>query len=211
MYATLGTQIDVVELGSGLMPGADRDLVKVWEKMNLSRFSRVMLNTKCVAAKAEPSGITVQFEGANGVETPAPGTYERVLVAVGRSPNGGKLSADKAGVIVDERGFIKVDNQMRTNVPHIFAIGDLVGQPMLAHKAVHEGHVAAEVAAGHKRVFDPLQIPSVLHRPRSCLDWPHRGAMQGQRSQIHQGHVPLGGLWSCYCERSRRGLHQAVV
>ena len=163
VYATLGTQIDVVELGSGLMPGADRDLVKVWEKMNLSRFNRVMLNTKCIAAKAEASGIAVQFEGANGAETPAAGTYDRVLVAVGRSPNGGKLAADKAGVIVDERGFIKVDNQMRTNVPHIFAIGDLVGQPMLAHKAVHEGHVAAEVAAGHKRVFDPLQIPSVAY------------------------------------------------
>lgn len=163
VYATLGTQIDVVELGPGLMPGADRDLVKVWEKMNLSRFNRVMLNTKCIAAKAEVAGIAVQFEGANGAETPAAGSYDRVLVAVGRSPNGGKLAADKAGVIVDERGFIKVDNQMRTNVPHIFAIGDLVGQPMLAHKAVHEGHVAAEVAAGHKRVFDPLQIPSVAY------------------------------------------------
>lgn len=163
VYATLGTQIDVVELGAGLMPGADRDLVKVWEKMNLPRFSRVMLNTKCVAAKADASGVTVQFEGANGAATPEAGTYDRVLVAVGRSPNGNKLNADKAGVIVDERGFIKVDNQMRTNVPHIFAIGDLVGQPMLAHKAVHEGHVAAEVAASHKRVFDPLQIPSVAY------------------------------------------------
>jgi len=163
VYATLGTQIDVVELGPGLMPGADRDLVKVWEKMNLSRFNRVMLNTKCIAAKAEPAGITVQFEGANGTETPAAGVYDRVLVAVGRSPNGNKVGADKAGVFVDERGFIKVDNQMRTNVPNIFAIGDLVGQPMLAHKAVHEGHVAAEVAAGHKRVFDPLQIPSVAY------------------------------------------------
>ncbi len=163
VYATLGTQIDVVELGPGLMPGADRDLVKVWEKMNLSRFNRVMLNTKCVAAKADNAGVSVQFEGANGAETPAAGSYDRVLVAVGRSPNGNKVGADKAGVIVDERGFIKVDNQMRTNVPNIFAIGDLVGQPMLAHKAVHEGHVAAEVAAGHKRVFDPLQIPSVAY------------------------------------------------
>ena len=163
VYATLGTQIDVVELGPGLMPGADRDLVKVWEKMNLSRFNRVMLNTKCIAAKADNAGVSVQFEGANGAETPAAGSYDRVLVAVGRSPNGNKVGADKAGVIVDERGFIKVDNQMRTNVPNIFAIGDLVGQPMLAHKAVHEGHVAAEVAAGHKRVFDPLQIPSVAY------------------------------------------------
>lgn len=163
VYATLGTQIDVVELGSGLMPGADRDLVKVWEKMNLSRFNRVMLNTKCVAAKADASGVSVQFEGANGAETPAAGVYDRVLVAVGRTPNGHKVGADNAGVLVDERGFIHVDNQMRTNVANIFAIGDLVGQPMLAHKAVHEGHVAAEVAAGHKRVFDPLQIPSVAY------------------------------------------------
>ena len=163
VYATLGTQIDVVELGPGLMPGADRDLVKVWEKMNLSRFNRVMLNTKCVAAKADAAGIAVQFEGANGSATPEAGVYDRVLVAVGRSPNGGKLAAEKAGVIVDERGFIKVDNQLRTNVSNIFAIGDLVGQPMLAHKAVHEGHVAAEVTAGHKRVFDPLQIPSVAY------------------------------------------------
>ena len=163
VYATLGTQIDVVELGPGLMPGADRDLVKVWEKMNLSRFGRVMLNTKCVAAKAETSGIRVQFESANGADAPAASTYDRVLVAVGRSPNGGKLAADKAGVVVDERGFINVNNQMQTNVPHIFAIGDLVGQPMLAHKAVHEGHVAAEVAAGLKRIFDPLQIPSVAY------------------------------------------------
>lgn len=163
VYATLGTQIDVVELGSGLMPGADRDLVKVWEKMNLSRFNRVMLNTKCVAAKADASGVSVQFEGANGAETPAAGVYDRVLVAVGRTPNGHKVGADNAGVLVDERGFIHVDHQMRTNVANIFAIGDLVGQPMLAHKAVHEGHVAAEVAAGHKRVFDPLQIPSVAY------------------------------------------------
>ena len=163
VYATLGTQIDVVELGPGLMPGADRDLVKAWEKMNLSRFGRVMLNTKCVAAKAETSGIHVQFESANGADAPAASTYDRVLVAVGRSPNGGKLAADKAGVVVDERGFINVNNQMQTNVPHIFAIGDLVGQPMLAHKAVHEGHVAAEVAAGLKRIFDPLQIPSVAY------------------------------------------------
>ncbi|MGV0999502.1 MAG: dihydrolipoyl dehydrogenase [Fluviibacter sp.] len=163
VYATLGTQIDVVELGSGLMPGADRDLVKVWEKMNLSRFNRVMLNTKCVAAKADASGVSVQFEGANGAETPAAGIYDRVLVAVGRTPNGHKVGADNAGVLVDERGFIHVDHQMRTNVVNIFAIGDLVGQPMLAHKAVHEGHVAAEVAAGHKRVFDPLQIPSVAY------------------------------------------------
>ena len=163
VYATLGTQIDVVELGSGLMPGADRDLVKVWEKMNLSRFNRVMLNTKCVAAKADASGVSVQFEGANGAETPAAGIYDRVLVAVGRTPNGHKVGADNAGVLVDERGFIHVDHQMRTNVANIFAIGDLVGQPMLAHKAVHEGHVAAEVAAGHKRVFDPLQIPSVAY------------------------------------------------
>ncbi|MFN0185881.1 MAG: dihydrolipoyl dehydrogenase, partial [Aquabacterium sp.] len=169
VYSTLGARLDVVEMLDGLMQGADRDLVKVWQKLNARRFDRVMLKTKTVAAEVVADGIRVQFEGLDGSRSD--GTYDLVLQAVGRSPNGRKIGADKAGVNVSERGFIPVDAQMRTNVPHIFAIGDIVGQPMLAHKAVHEAHVAAEVAAGTqladaalgKARFDARVIPSVAY------------------------------------------------
>jgi len=161
VYSTLGTRIDVVEMLDGLMAGADRDLVKVWDKMNAQRFERVMLKTKTVGAKATEAGIEVTFEGEQAPTEPQ--VYDLVLVAVGRSPNGKMIGADKAGVAVAERGFIAVDKQMRTNVAHIFAIGDIVGQPMLAHKAVHEGHVAAEAAHGEKSYFDARQIPSVAY------------------------------------------------
>ncbi|MFM0287366.1 dihydrolipoyl dehydrogenase [Paraburkholderia megapolitana] len=161
VYATLGSQIDVVEMLDGLMAGADRDLVKVWEKYNSKRFANVMLKTKTTAAEAKADGIYVSFEGEKAPAEPQ--RYDLVLVAVGRSPNGKKIGADKAGVAVTDRGFIDVDKQLRTNVPHIFAIGDIVGQPMLAHKAVHEGHVAAEAAHGEKAYFDALQIPSVAY------------------------------------------------
>ncbi|MGZ5715440.1 MAG: dihydrolipoyl dehydrogenase [Caldimonas sp.] len=161
VYSTLGTRIDVVEMLDGLMQGADRDLVKVWEKVNAARFDHVMLKTKTVGAKATKAGIEVMFEGEKAPGSPQ--VYDLVLVAVGRSPNGKKIGADKAGVAVTNRGFIDVDRQMRTNVPHIFAIGDIVGQPMLAHKAVHEAHVAAEVAHGEASFFDARQIPSVAY------------------------------------------------
>jgi dihydrolipoamide dehydrogenase len=161
VYSTLGARLDVVEMMDSLMLGADRDLVKVWQKMNASRFDNIMLKTKTVGAEATAEGIRVKFEGADGKTSE--GVYDLVLQAVGRSPNGKKIGADKAGVIVGDRGFIPVDVQMRTNVPHIFAIGDIVGQPMLAHKAVHEAHVAAEVAAGQKSVFDARVIPSVAY------------------------------------------------
>ncbi|KWE90944.1 dihydrolipoamide dehydrogenase [Burkholderia ubonensis] len=161
VYATLGAEIDVVEMLDNLMNGADRDLVKVWEKYNAKRFGKVMLKTKTVGAEAKEDGIYVKFEGEKAPAEPQ--RYDLVLVAVGRSPNGKKIGADKAGVAVTDRGFIDVDKQMRTNVPHIFAIGDVVGQPMLAHKAVHEGHVAAEAAHGEKAYFDALQIPSVAY------------------------------------------------
>ena len=164
VYSTLGARIDVVEMMDGLMQGADRDMVKVWQKFNEKRFDNVMLKNKTVGVEALPEGIKVTFENAvAGEPAPAAQIYDLVLVAVGRSPNGGKLAADKAGVAVTERGFIPVDGQMRTNVPHIFAIGDLVGQPMLAHKAVHEAHVAAEAAAGQKAYFDAKVIPSVAY------------------------------------------------
>jgi dihydrolipoamide dehydrogenase len=161
VYSTLGTRIDVVEMLDGMMAGADRDLVKVWEKKNTARFDSVMLKTKTVSAEATAAGIKVGFEGAKAPAEPQ--VYDLVLVAVGRSANGNKIGADRAGVAVTDRGFIPVDKQMRTNVGHIFAIGDIVGQPMLAHKAVHEAHVAAEAAAGQKSFFDARQIPSVAY------------------------------------------------
>jgi dihydrolipoamide dehydrogenase len=169
VYSTLGARLDVVEMMDGLMQGADRDLVKVWEKMNKGRFDNIMLKTKTVGAAATPEGIKVQFEGLDG--TKSEGVYDLVLQAVGRTPNGKKIAADKAGVAVTDRGFINVDIQMRTNVPHIFAIGDIVGQPMLAHKAVHEAHVAAEVIAGELQgnkelaasAFNARVIPSVAY------------------------------------------------
>jgi len=161
VYSTLGARIDVVEMLDGLMLGADRDLVRVWEKMNAPRFDRVMLNTKTVGAKAMKTGIEVSFAGENAPNEAQ--VYDLVLVSVGRSPNGKSIAADKAGVVVTERGFITVDKQMRTNVPHVYAIGDIVGQPMLAHKAVHEAHVAAEAAHGQASFFDARQIPSVAY------------------------------------------------
>ncbi len=162
VYSTLGAKLDVVEMLDSLMQGADRDLVKVWQKFNAHRFDKLMLKTKTVGAQATAEGIKVQFEGLDGSQSE--GLYDLVLQAVGRTPNGKNIAADKAGVIVTDRGFIPVDVQMRTNVPHIYAIGDIVGQPMLAHKAVHEAHVAAEVAAGDSKAqFDARVIPSVAY------------------------------------------------
>ena len=172
VYSTLGARLDVVEMLDGLMQGADRDLVKVWQKMNAPRFDNIMLKTKTVGAEATKDGILVKFKAADGAAGAVKEQlYDLVLQAVGRVPNGKRIGADKAGVAVSERGFIAVDIQMRTNVPHIFAIGDIVGQPMLAHKAVHEAHVAAEVAAGEqfgdahlsKAAFDARVIPSVAY------------------------------------------------
>ncbi|CAH1745195.1 lipoamide dehydrogenase [Thauera humireducens] len=161
VYSTLGARIDVVEMMDGLMQGPDRDAVKVWEKQNAHRFDNIMLKTKTVAVEAKEDGLWVKFEGDKAPAEPV--RYDMILQSAGRAPNGKKIGADKAGVIVGERGFIPVDAQMRTNVPHIFAIGDIVGQPMLAHKAVHEAHVAAEVAAGHKAAFDATVIPGVAY------------------------------------------------
>jgi len=160
VYDALGVKVSVVELTEGLMPGCDRDLVRPLEKRISKRYEAIMTGTKVTGMKAKKDGIEVSFEGKNAPEGPQ--TYGRVLVAVGRRPNGEAIGAEAAGVRV-ERGFIPVDRQMRTNVPHIFAIGDIVGQPMLAHKATHEGKVAAEVASGEKRAFDARVIPSVAY------------------------------------------------
>ncbi|SDG55202.1 dihydrolipoyl dehydrogenase [Dyella sp. 333MFSha] len=160
VYAGLGSEVTVVELADQLMPGADLDLVKPLQGRIAKRYKGIHLKTKVVAAKATKQGIEITFEGDSIPETTV---YDRVLVSVGRSPNGNKIGADKAGVEVSDRGFIPVDRQMRTNVKHIFAIGDLVGQPMLAHKATHEAKVAAEAAAGQKSFFDARVIPSVAY------------------------------------------------
>ena len=160
VYSSLGSEIDVVEMFDQVIPAADKDVVRVFTKKISKKFN-LMLETKVTAVEAKEDGIYVTMEGKKAPAEPT--RYDAVLVAIGRSPNGKSLDADKAGVNVDERGFINVDKQLRTNVPHIYAIGDIVGQPMLAHKGVHEGHVAAEVIAGMKHYFDPKVIPSIAY------------------------------------------------
>jgi dihydrolipoamide dehydrogenase len=157
VYSTLGTRLDVVEMMDGLMLGADRDLVAVWQKFNAGRFDSIMLQTRTTKVEASPQGLKASFEGKDSK------VYDMILVSAGRAPNGKNIGAEKAGVAVTERGFIETDSQMRTNVSHIYAIGDITRNPMLAHKAVHEGHVAAEAAAGHKSHFDARVIPSVAY------------------------------------------------
>ena len=161
VYSTLGSNIDIVELQNQLMPGADKDLVRPLQKRIGSAVNSIMLETMVTEIKAQKNGLKVSFEGKKAPEKAQ--LYDRVLVAVGRSPNGKKINAEAAGVNVDERGFIAVDQRMRTNVEHIYAIGDVVGNPMLAHKATHEAKVAAEVIAGLPSLFDPLSIPSVAY------------------------------------------------
>lgn len=160
VYDALGSKVTIVEFMDQLIPGADKDIVKPLHKRIEGRYEAILTKTKVTAIEAQKKGLKVTMEGPDGETTD---TFDKVLVAVGRKPNGMLIDADKAGVAVDERGFIAVDNQQRTGQPHIFAIGDVVGQPMLAHKAVHEGKVAAEVCAGHKRFFDARVIPSVAY------------------------------------------------
>lgn len=160
VYNSLGSKITVVELMDGLIPAADRDLVKSFQRYISKRYENIYLSTKVEAIESSQAGLVVSF---NGRGAPEQDTFDRVLISVGRRPNGLEIAAEKAGVAVDQHGFISVDNQLRTNIPHIFAIGDVVGQPMLAHKAVHEGKVAAEVIAGEKAYFDARCIPSVAY------------------------------------------------
>ena len=160
VYSSLGSEIDVVEFADQLVPAADKDIVKIYTKRVAKKFN-IMLETKVTAVEAREDGLYVSYEGKHAPAEPV--RYDNVLVAVGRVPNGKLMDAEKAGVAVNERGFIEVDKQLRTNVAHIHAIGDIVGQPMLAHKGVHEGHVAAEVIAGQKHYFDPKVIPSIAY------------------------------------------------
>jgi dihydrolipoamide dehydrogenase len=166
VYDALGADITVVELGSGLMPGADRDIVRPLERRIKKKYENIFLDTKVSEIKPTKKGLICTFEGdkvgkKNG--PPETDTFDRVLVSIGRSPNGQLIDADKAGVAVNDWGYIEVDKQQRTNVDHIYAIGDVVGQPMLAHKATHEGKTAAENVAGHKAFFDARAIPSVAY------------------------------------------------
>ncbi|HEY9397628.1 MAG TPA: NAD(P)/FAD-dependent oxidoreductase, partial [Burkholderiales bacterium] len=160
VYDALGSKVTVVELMDGLIPGADRDIVKPLEKRIQKRYEAIYLKTKVAKLEAKSNGLLATFEGPNA---PAPQLYDRVLMAVGRRPNGREIAAEAAGVQVNEHGYIPVDKQQRTNVPHIYAIGDICGEPMLAHKATHEGKVAAEVIAGHKAAFDAMTVPSVAY------------------------------------------------
>lgn len=160
VYAALGVKVSVVELMDGLIPGCDRDLVRPLEKRIAKRYEQILVKTKVTKVEALREGLKVSFEGE---KAPDAQLYDRVLIAVGRSPNGKRIGAEAAGVLVNDRGFVPVDRQMRTNVPHIFAIGDIAGQPMLAHKASHEGKLAAEVAHGEKSAFDARVIPSVAY------------------------------------------------
>ena len=160
VYRALGSKVSVVEFADQLVPAADKDIVQAYTKFNSKKFN-IMLSTKVVAVDAKDDGLYVTFEGKNAPKEQV--RYDKILMAVGRKPNGHLVAADKAGVNVDERGFINVTNELRTNVAHIFAIGDVIGQPMLAHKAVHEGHCAAEVISGKKHTFEPRCIPSVAY------------------------------------------------
>ncbi|RUO26600.1 dihydrolipoyl dehydrogenase [Aliidiomarina minuta] len=167
VYSALGAKLDVVEFMDQLIPAADKDLAKVFTKEIKPKFDNIMLETKVTKVEAKKDGIHVTFEGKNAPDKPV--KYDAVLVAVGRTPNGNKIGADKAGVEVDDKGFIKTDNQLRTSADNIFAIGDIIGQPMLAHKATHEGHVAAENIAGKKHFFEPKVIPSIAYTdPEVC-------------------------------------------
>jgi dihydrolipoamide dehydrogenase len=160
VYRALGSKVSVVEFADQLVPAADKDIVQAYTKFNSEKFN-IMLSTKVVAVDAKDDGLYVTFEGKNAPKEQV--RYDKILMSVGRKPNGHLVAADKAGVNVDERGFINVTNELRTNVAHIFAIGDVIGQPMLAHKAVHEGHCAAEVISGKKHTFEPRCIPSVAY------------------------------------------------
>ena len=192
VYDALGSRVSVVELTPDLIPGCDRDLIKPLAKRIEGRYESIMLSTSVSGVEAGDDGIEVEFEGENA---PEPQTYDRILIAVGRRANGDLLDLEASGVEVDERGVISVDEQRRTNVPHIYAIGDIVGEPMLAHKAGHEGRAAAEVIAGHdvvvRSALDPL---GRLHRPRGRLDRTDRDGGEGAGRRVRVGVVPVGGI-----------------
>jgi dihydrolipoamide dehydrogenase len=210
VYDALGAKVSVVELTPQLMPGCDPDLVRPLEKRIKARYAQILLNTKVIAAVADKDGLQVTFEGKDASRSTS--TYDHVLVAVGRTPNGKRIGADAAGVKVDERGFIPVDKQMRTNVPHIFAIGDIAGQPMLAHKATHEAKVAAEVAAGHKSAFDARVIPSVAYTdPEIAWVGLTEGAAKAQNITVDKAVFPWLASGRSLSIAREEGLTKLIV
>ena len=209
VYHALGSKVTIVELMDQIIPGADKDIVTPLMKRIQKKYENIHLKTKVTKVEATEDGLVAHFEGGKAPETD---TFDRILVAVGRRPNGRTIGAENAGVAVDERGYIPVDKQMRTNVAHIFAIGDVVGQPMLAHKAVHEGRVAAEAAAGKNSFFDAKVIPSVAYTdPEVAWVGSDRERAEGERRQVRQGRLPLGGQRPVAVAGPRRGHHQDPV
>ena len=209
VYHSLGAGITVIEMMDQLMPGADLDIVTPLAKRIGRLYDKILLKTKVTAVQAEPDGLKVSYEGPDGAKTE---TFDAMLVSVGRRPNGARIGAEAAGVAVDERGFIAVDRQMRTNVPHIFAIGDIVGQPMLAHKATHEAKVAAEVASGHKSSFDAKAIPSVAYTDPEVA-WAGVTETEAKAKGIKYGKAvfPWAASGRSLLARPRRGPDQDPV
>ncbi len=209
VYEALGAEITVIEMMDQLMPGADRDIVAPFAKRVEKRYAKIMLKTKVTKVEAREDALHVGWESEAGA---GEGEFDAMLVSVGRRPNGKAIGAEAAGVNVDERGFIAVDKQMRTNVSHIFAIGDIVGQPMLAHKATHEGKVAAEVASGPQVVVRRQMHPlGRLYRPGGGLGRRHRDGVEGEGDQIRQGGVSLGREWAVAVAGARRGADEDAV
>ncbi len=209
VYDALGARVTVVELSDGLMPGTDRDLVRPLQKRIEKRYERILIKTKVAKLEALPEGLRATFEGP---DVPEPQVFDRVLVAVGRTANGNAIGAAAAGVAVSPRGIVAVDKQMRTNVPHIFAIGDLAGAPMLAHKATHQAKVAAEAAAGQKSAFDARCIPSVAYTDPE-IAWVGISETEAKASGIEfrQGLVSLGRQRPFSGAQPGRGFHQTAV
>ncbi|MDG1688927.1 MAG: NAD(P)/FAD-dependent oxidoreductase, partial [Gammaproteobacteria bacterium] len=208
VYNALGSDITVVELQDTLIPGADKDIVKPLLKRVQGQYEAIYLNTKVTSIDAQKQGLKVRFEGKDAPDT---AVFDKILVAVGRTPNGKLINAQAAGLNVNDHGFIDVDTQMKTNVPHIYAIGDIVGQPMLAHKAVHEAKVAAEVISGHKAAFDPMTIPSVAYTNPEVA-WMGKSESEAKAEGIDyiKGAFPWAASGRSLCIGRDEGLTKAL-
>ena len=209
VYSALGSEITIVELSDQIIAAADKDIVTPLFKKVKKQYKNIFLETKVTSMEPTKEGIQVSFEGKNA---PQSDVFDKVLVSIGRSPNGNLIDADKAGITVNDHGFIPVDKQMRTNISHIFAIGDIVGQPMLAHKAVHEAKVAAEVIAGHKSGFDVLTIPSVAYTdPEVAWTGSTEKELLASGIQYQKGVFPLGGVWKKFKYWKIRRCFKSII